>query len=92
MMAKYGKIYLSIISTKVKIGRRQIRFFTRRKSARWEIQYQVDTKRKYLNMKDYLFCHNCLMRDYDTVLEKTDNCPIFGSNKLEIVHIREVSD
>jgi len=60
--------------------------------ARWEIQYQVDAKRKYLSMKDYLFCRDCLMRDYDTVLEKTDTCPICGSNKLEIVHIRGVSD
>lgn len=60
--------------------------------ARWEIQYQVDAKRKYLSMKDYLFCQDCLMRDYDAVLEKTDNCPICGSNKLEIVHIREISD
>lgn len=54
---------------------------------RWDIQRQVDAKRKYISMKDYLFCEDCLMQDFDAVLEKTSTCPICGSHKVELVHI-----
>ncbi len=58
--------------------------------AKLEIQYHVDAKRKYLSIKDYLFCKDCLMQDYDTALQKTDTCPICGSQNIEIVHIRDI--
>lgn len=55
---------------------------------RWEIQRQVDSKRRYVSMKDYIFCKDCLMRDYDAVLEKTGICPICGSHSVELVQIK----
>ncbi|WP_313133225.1 hypothetical protein [Anaerocolumna sp.] len=67
-------------------------FILGKNPVRWEIQHQVDAKRKFLSLKDYLFCIGCLMRDYDTVLEKTDTCPICGVHKLENVHIRDNSN
>ena len=44
-----------------------------------EIQRQIDVKAKSISMKNYLFCKDCLMRDYDAVLENTDVCPVCGS-------------
>lgn len=57
--------------------------------ARWEIKRQVDAKRKYVSMKDYIFCKDCLMRDYDEVLNGTKTCPICGSHRVELVQIND---
>lgn len=64
-------------------------FILGKNPVRWDIRYQVDGKRKSISMKDYLFCKDCLMMDYDKILEKTDTCPRCESHNLEIVHIRD---
>ena len=57
--------------------------------SRYEIRFQVDEKRKSLSLKDYLFCKDCFMRDYDAILENKNICPICGSHKVERVYVRE---
>lgn len=52
-----------------------------------ELQHKIDEKRRFLSAKDYLFCKDCLMRDYDEVLGKITICPICGSSNLEVVSI-----
>ncbi len=52
------------------------------------IKYQVDAARKALSRKDYIFCHNCLNRDYDAVLHHVDICPICNSDDIEYVTIK----
>lgn len=48
------------------------------------IRMMVDNKRKSISMKPYLFCADCLNRDFDAVagLKKIHNCPICGSNHV----------
>lgn len=44
----------------------------------------VDEKRRAISWKAYLYCENCLNRDYDVVLDESrDTCPICGSKKIE---------
>ncbi len=57
--------------------------------AKWEIQYQLDGKRKQLSLKDYVFCKDCLMQDYDATLERIEVCPICGSHNLETINVME---
>lgn len=52
------------------------------------IQYQVDAARKALSTRSYLFCHNCLNRDYDTLkYNRPLTCPICGSNNIEYIEL-----
>lgn len=50
------------------------------------IRMMVDNKRKTISMKPYLFCADCLNRDFDIVAgsEKINNCPICGSKHVFI--------
>lgn len=54
--------------------------------SRCEIQKQLEAKRKALYTKEYLFCEDCLMQDYDAaILKKPERCPICGSSRIKIV-------
>ena len=50
------------------------------------IRNMVDDKRKAISMKPYLFCADCLNRDFDVVAgsKKVYNCPICGSENVSI--------
>lgn len=54
---------------------------------RSDIREQVDAKRRSLSYRNYLFCHDCLNRDYDAVagLDHAEKCPVCGSENIEIV-------
>lgn len=55
------------------------------------IQYQVNAARKALSTKSYLFCHECLNRDYDTVIyNRPSKCPICGSKNIEYIDLRNI--
>ena len=54
-----------------------------------EIQRQIDGKRKETSMKDYIFCKNCLSRDYDAIIANANKCPICGSTNIENVYLRD---
>ena len=47
----------------------------------------IDNKRKAISYKSYMFCRNCLNRDYDVVtdFEKNDTCPVCSSRNIEII-------
>ena len=53
-----------------------------------KVKIQIDVKRKCLSYKVYLYCHNCLNRDYDVVVGRSMNkqCPICASDDIEIVY------
>ena len=40
-------------------------------------------------MKDYIFCKNCLSRDYDAIIANVNKCPICGSTNIENVYLRD---
>ena len=48
------------------------------------IRVMVDNKRNTISMKPYLFCADCLNRDFDVVAgsKKNHNCPICGSKNV----------
>lgn len=49
------------------------------------IRSMVDNKRNVIYMKPYLFCDNCLNRDFDIVAsgnKNLENCPICGYEKV----------
>ncbi len=50
------------------------------------IKNMVDNKRTAIYMKPYLFCNNCLNRDFDIVIDNKNNkkCPICGSKNIII--------
>ncbi len=50
------------------------------------IRNMVDNKRNAISMKPYLFCIECLNRDFDIVVEnkKCNKCPICGSTNIFI--------
>ena len=50
------------------------------------IRVMVDNKRNTISMKPYLFCTDCLNRDFDAVAgsKKIHNCPICGSENVSI--------
>ena len=50
------------------------------------IRTMVDNKRKAISSKEYMFCENCLNRDFDIVAggRKPKNCPICGSKDVVI--------
>lgn len=52
------------------------------------VRMMVDDKRYAISMKPYLFCQNCLNRDFDIIAgcEKDDICPICGSKDVSIVY------
>ena len=54
------------------------------------IKMMVDNKRTVISMKPYMFCRNCLNRDYDIVvgINKVDRCPICRSGLISIVNPR----
>lgn len=56
------------------------------------VKMQVDAKRKYLSYRKYLFCHDCLNRDYDVVarVDNVDKCSICLSSNIEIVYSGEM--
>ena len=43
------------------------------------IKEAIDSKRKSIYRKDYMFCENCFSCDFDSVYEKCESCPICGS-------------
>lgn len=57
-----------------------------------EIQRQIDGKRKGTSMKDYMFCRNCLSRDYDAIISNEDKCSICGSDNIENVYLKDEQD
>lgn len=50
------------------------------------IKNMVDIKRKSIYMKSYLFCHDCLNRDFDSVVigKLPEKCPICNSKNITI--------
>ena len=49
-----------------------------------QIRQFVDEKRLAVSWKEYLFCENCLNRDFDAILdEHRFTCPICGSKKIK---------
>lgn len=52
-----------------------------------EVKMYVDTKRECLSYRSYLYCHNCLNRDYDVLTGTTSVkvCPICNSSNIEVV-------
>ena len=47
----------------------------------------INQRRNILSRKPYLFCNDCLNRDYDViVLEKPTSCPICKRKNIEIVY------
>jgi len=52
------------------------------------IKLMVDNKRKAISMNPYLFCTNCLNRDFDIVSssDEKDICPICSSENVYIEH------
>ena len=57
-----------------------------------EIQRQIDGKRKGTSMKDYIFCKNCLSRDYDAIIANVNKCSICGSTNIENIYLRDEED
>jgi hypothetical protein len=51
------------------------------------IRKQVESKRKELSYRPYLYCHSCLNGDYDagTGIKAVTECPICGSKDIEFV-------
>ena len=54
------------------------------------IKAMIDDKRKAISMKPYLFCHDCLNRDYDIVtgIKQPDKCPICESRNISIEKLK----
>jgi len=54
-----------------------------------ELQRRADEKRTRTSFRDYIFCRDCLMRDYDIAVigEKINACPICGSHNVEHVPV-----
>jgi hypothetical protein len=52
-----------------------------------DVKAQVDVKRKSLSYRKYLYCHDCLNRDYDVVAgyDQPSSCPVCGCKNYEIV-------
>lgn len=51
------------------------------------IRKHVDEKRKAISWKAYLFCDDCMNRDYDAVLdEKIKTCPICKSSRIHRIY------
>lgn len=47
----------------------------------------VDNKRKVIYTKPYLFCDNCLNRDFDIVaggIKEIDSCTVCGSQNVSL--------
>lgn len=61
------------------------------KPTKMSIQYQVDAARKALSTRSYLFCHNCLNRDYDAMIyNRPSKCPICGSDDIEYIDLGDM--
>lgn len=59
--------------------------------SRGEIMRQLESKRKALFSKEYLFCESCLMQDHDVAIyKKPEKCPICGSKNVRIVYYEKV--
>lgn len=58
------------------------------------LRRMVDDKRESTAYMRYLFCHNCLSRDFDVVAgySKPKCCPVCGSVNFEVVDPRETAD
>jgi len=52
-----------------------------------DLKIQIDQKRTAIAYMRYLFCHDCLNRDFDTVAgyEKPKCCPICGSTDNVVI-------
>lgn len=52
----------------------------------------VDEKRRAISWKAYLYCENCLKRDYDAVLDEgRETCPICRSKKIKRIFLSSKS-
>lgn len=61
-------------------------FILGKNPAKEYIKLMVDNKRKAISMKPYLFCENCLNRDFDLVgsYNGKNTCPICGSKNVYV--------
>ena len=53
------------------------------------IQYQMEKKQIATMTKEYLYCHNCLVQDYDSIqggINSAKECPICGSKNVEVIY------
>ncbi len=53
------------------------------------IRREMEAKQKSTMTREYLYCHNCFVQDYDSVqsgLEQAKKCPICGSDSIEIIY------
>lgn len=53
-----------------------------------EVKKLVDTNSRQKSLREYLFCYDCLNRDYDIVtgFKDVNTCPICSGNSIEIVY------
>lgn len=52
-----------------------------------EIRQYIDEKRKAISWKRYIYCDECLNRDFDAILnDKIDCCPICSSRKIKKIY------
>lgn len=51
----------------------------------------VNNKRRASAMKDYLFCYDCLSRDFDAVhnINNTIECPLCGSKNVKKIYVNQ---
>ena len=56
-----------------------------------ELARRADEKRTATSWNNYVFCHDCLMRDYDiaTSQKQRAECPICGSKNVEYVPVMD---
>lgn len=60
---------------------------------KYYIRLMVDNKREAISMKPYLFCKDCLNRDFDIVAghRNEDTCPLCGTKNVSIEYPRGMS-
>ena len=53
------------------------------------IQFQLEAKQRSTMTREYLYCHDCLVQDYDAVHNSAHTvakCPICGSKNIEVIY------
>ena len=60
-------------------------FIIGKNPSRYEILYQLNAKRDALYSREYMYCKDCLLQDYDQVRDMPKKCPVCGSNNIELV-------
>ncbi|MHB8130167.1 MAG: hypothetical protein ACYDEX_14335 [Mobilitalea sp.] len=51
------------------------------------LRMMVDNKRGVVSTKDYMFCSDCISRDFDAVYDENSQCPICGCKNYYLVDV-----